>query len=233
MSEIELLFENGITHDGLKTIFNPYRIMKNLYETSDDCFSPDVLSALERNIPYSEIRLLPFFALYLDNEKEELFEKAVETFLSYSDGMPFYPTTEDWVKKISAPEDFIKKIFPIDCICLTSILGYDFFCYELEIIFSKKIKSMEELEEDNRDYGRFEFTEYYFSDYLSNRQPETIKKQWEKYLSKEFEVARRFQSAWENKEHFYAISKEKKLSVNETVMLFVDYAFDGYDELVS
>ena len=231
MTELELLFENGITRDGLKSVFNPYRIMKEGKE--NDYFSQEIFSALERKVPYEELKILPFYTTSLEKNKENLFESAITEYLLYSDGMPFYPTKEDWMEKISAPEDFIKRKIPTDCVDLFGFYQIDFFYPEFNFVFLKKIQKMEDFEKDNWDEGKFEFSDTYFQDYFSDSTSETIKKQWEKYLSKEFEVARRLQTAFENKEHFYAIAKEKKLSVDETLMLFIDYAFEGYDELIS
>lgn len=230
MTELELLFENGITRDGLKAVFNPYRIMKSW---NNDFFFNEVFAALERKVPYEELKILPFYTASIDNNREKNFSDAIREYLSFSDGMPFYPTKEDWMNKISAPEDFIKKIFPENCVDLLKFYQIDSFHPEFNFVFHKKIQKMEELEKDNNDEGKFELSDTYFQDYFSDSTSETIKKQWEKYLSKEFEVARRLQTAFENKEHFYAIAKEKKLSVNETMMLFIDYAFEGYDELIS
>lgn len=230
MTELELLFENGITRDGLKVVFNPYRIMKSW---NNDFFFNEVFAALERKVPYEELKILPFYTASIDNNREKNFSDAIREYLSFSDGMPFYPTKEDWMNKISAPEDFIKKIFPENCVELLKFYQIDSFHPEFNFVFHKKIQKMEELEKDNNDEGKFELSDTYFQDYFSDSTSETIKKQWEKYLSKEFEVARRLQTAFENKEHFYAIAKEKKLSVNETMMLFIDYAFEGYDELIS
>ena len=230
MTELELLFENGITRDGLKAVFNPYRLMKSY---NDDFFFNEIFAALERKVPYEELKILPFYTASIDNNREKNFSDAITKYLSFSDGMPFYPKKEDWMNKISAPEDFIKKIIPIDGVDLSLILGQEFFGQELNIIFCKKIQQMEKLEADNHDEGKFEFSDFYFEKYFSTGTLESVKKQWEKYLSKEFEVARRFQYAWENKDHFYAIAKEKNLSVDETMMLFIDYAFESYDELIS
>lgn len=230
MTNVELLFENGITQNGLKAVFNPYSIMKNRH---DDFFFQEVFSSLERKVSYEELKKLPFYTTSLEKNKENLFESAITEYLLYSDGMPFYPTKEDWMEKISAPEDFIKRKIPTDCVDLLGFYQIDFFYPEFNFVFLKKIQKMEELEKDNWDEGKFEFSDTYFQDYFSDSTSETIKKQWEKYLSKEFEVARRLQTAFENKEHFYAIAKEKKLSVDETLMLFIDYAFEGYDELIS
>ena len=226
-----LLLEKGIARDGLKAVFNPYSIIKSCNE--NDFFSQEIFSALERKVPYEELKILPFYTASIDNNREKKFSNAIREYLSFSDGMPFYPTKEDWMKKIFAPEDFIKKIIPTDGVDLSLILEHEFFSHELNIIFCKKIQQMEKLEEDNHDEGKFEFSDWYFEDYFSTSTSETVKKQWEKYLSKEFEVARRLQSAWENKNHFYAIAKEKNLPVDETLMLFIDYAFEGYDELIS
>ena len=230
MTELELLFENGITRDGLKAVFNPYRIMKSY---NDDFFFNEIFAALERKVPYEELKILPFYTAFIDNNREKKFSDAIREYLSFSDGMPFYPTKEDWMKKIAAPEDFIKKIFPENCVDLLKFYQIDSFHPEFNFVFHKKIQKMEELEKDNNDEGKFEFSDTYFQDYFSDSTSETIKKQWEKYLSKEFEVARRLQTAFENKEHFYAIAKEKNLSVDETMMLFIDYAFESYDELIS
>lgn len=230
MTDVNLLFENEITREGLKAIFNPYSIMTRI---NDHFFIQETLDELEKNVSYEDLKILPFYTTCFEKDKEKLFEEAIKTYLSFSDGMPFFPTKEDWMKKISAPEDFIKKIIPENCVDLSSIIGCDLFCPELEIIFRKKIRKMEKLEEDNYDEGKFEFSDWYFEEYTSNHVSETIKKQWEKYLSKEFEVARRLHDAWENKEYFYAIAKEKNLSVNEALMLFIDYAFEVYDELIS
>ena len=176
------------------------------------------------------MKILPFYTAFIDNNREKKFSDAIREYLSFSNGMPFYPTKEDWMKKIAAPEDFIKKIFTENCVDLLKFYQIDSFHPEFNFVFHKKIQKMEK---DNRDEGKFEFSDTYFQDYFSDSTSETIKKQWEKYLSKEFEVARRLQTAFENKEHFYTIAKEKKLSVDETLMLFIDYAFEGYDELIS
>ena len=232
MTELELLFENGITRDGLKAVFNPYRLMKSY---NDDFFFNEIFAALERKVPYEELKILPFYTASIDNNREKNFSDAITKYLSFSDGMPFYPKKEDWMKKISAPEDFIKKIIPTGNVYLSLIVENDFFCHEFDKIFQKKFQKMEDLERDNHDEGKFEFSsgELYFEEYFSTGTLESVKKQWEKYLSKEFEVAYRLQTVWENKDHFYAIAKEKNLSVDETLMLFIDYAFEGYDELIS
>lgn len=221
------LFENGITRNGLKKIFNPYTIMESL---ENHFFSQEILRELERKATYDDLKASLPYSTYFEKDKDIEFENAIKTFLSYKDNMPFYPTIEDWMKEISAPEDFIKKIIPENGVSLSTV--FSDFEQELRIIFWKKIENMEKLERDNFDEGKFEFTDYYFDEYFSDRISSAVKLQWEKYLSKEFEVAKRLKDAWENKEQFFEIAKEKHLSVNDTVMLFVDYAFENYDELI-
>ncbi len=225
MTDYLELFANGITREGLIKIFNPYDCM---LRTEDDFFKNEVYQALEQNNTYDELRILPFYTTYIDKNREALFEAAIIDFLSYKDGMHFYPTIQEWSNSISAPEDFIKKILPDNGVNLSILLGNDFWCRELNIIFHKKIKEMEDVEEDNFDEGKFEFSDNYFTDYLSDRFSETVKKQWEKYLSKEFEVGKRLHDAWENREKYFSIAKEQNLTVMETIMLFIDYAFSGY-----
>ena len=227
--ELIVLFENGITHKGLKSVFNPYSIMKSL---ENHYFSLEILYELERKASFKDLKVSVAYCTYLENDKDKLFSDAIKTFLSYKDNMPFYPKIEDWMKEISAPEDFISKIIPKDGVDLFILFGSQFYAPQFRIIFDKKIRNMEELERDNYDEGKFEFSDNYFDDYISDRVSSKIKSQWEKYLSKEFEVAKRLEEAWKNREHYFEIAKEKNLSVNDTVMLFVDYAFEGYDELI-
>lgn len=228
--EVISLFENGITREGLKSIFNPYSIMKSL---KNHFFSQEILYELERNASYEELKVSVPYCTYFGNDKDNLFFDAIKTFLSYKDNMPFFPTVDDWVKEISAPVEVINKIIPNDGVSLSLIFGNQFYAYQLRNIFCKKINKMEELEDDNYEEGKFEFTENYFDDYFSDRLSSTIKTQWEKYLSKEFKVAERLEEAWNNHEQYFKIAKEKHQSVNDTIMLFVDYAFEEYDEMIS
>ena len=223
--EFKPLFENEITRKGLKAIFNPYYIMKSLKTT----FSQEIIYELERKATYDELKVSLPYSTYFDTDKESQFEEAIITYLSYKDNMPFYPTIEDWMKEISAPEDFIKKIIPEKGVHLSTL--FCDFSPELRTIFWKKVEKMEELEEENYEDGKFEFSENYFDEYFFEKTSTTIKSQWKKYLSKEFVVAQRLEEAWQNNEHYFEIAKEKHLSVIDTVMLFVDYAFEGYDEL--
>ena len=225
--EFKSLFEDGISREGLKTVFNPYSIMKPL---DDNYLFQETLYTLERKATYDELKVSLPYSTYFENDKEKEFEDAIRTYLSFKDNMPFYPTVEDWMNKISAPEEFIKKIIPENEISLSTL--FCDFAPELRTIFWKKIEKMEELEDENHEDGKFEFSENYFDDYFANRLSPTVKSQWEKYLSKEIEVAKRLEDAWENREHYFKIAKEKHLSVNDTVMLFVDYAFENYDEII-
>lgn len=224
--EFKSLFENGITRNAIKAVFNPYSIMKPL---NDNYLYLETINELEKGAVYDELKVSLAYSTYFEDDKEKQFEDAIKTFLSYKDNMPFYPTPEDWMKVISASEDFIKKIIPEKGVNL-SILFSD-CAPELRTIFWKKIEKMEELEADNIEDGIFEYSENYFDYYFFDKTPANTKSQWAKYLSKEFEVAKRLEEAWQNREYYYEIAKEKHLSVNDTVMLFVDYAFEGYDEL--
>lgn len=224
--EYKSLFEKGITREGLKTIFNPYSIMKS----ENHFFSQEILYELERNTSYDELKVSLPYCMYFENDKEKAFEDAIKTFLSYKDNMPFFPTVEDWMKEISAPEDFIKKIIPKNGANLS--IFFSDYAPELRTIFCKKIDKMEELEEDNHDEGKFEFSENYFDEYFFENFSPDVKAQWEKYLSKEFEVAKRLKEACDNEDYYRKIAKDKNLSINDTVMLFIDYAFEGYDELI-
>lgn len=226
MTDFLELFANDITREGLIKIFNPYDIIKRVNE--DDYFMQEVFQELEQNTKYDELKLLPFYNTYIENNRDHLLELAIQNYLSYKADMHFYPTIEEWSKAISAPEDFIKKILPKDGVSLTIILGNDFWCRELRIIFNKKIEEMENIERDNYEVGKFKFSDSYFDDYLSDRIPDAAKKQWEKYLSKELEVGMRLHEAWENREKYFSIAKEQNLTVMETIMLFIDYAFSGY-----
>ena len=95
MTNVELLFENGITRDGLKAVFNPYSIIKSCNE--NDFFSQEIFSALERKVPYEELKILPFYTASIDNNREKKFSNAIREYLSFSDGMPFYPRKKDWM----------------------------------------------------------------------------------------------------------------------------------------
>lgn len=225
--ELKALFENGITREGIKAVFNPYSYMKPL---NDNYLYLETLYELERGTTYEELKVSLPYSTYFEDDKEMQFEDAITTFLSYKDNMPFYPTIEDWMKEISAPEDFIKKIIPKNRDGIAII--FHNFAPELRTIFWKKIEKMEELEEENIEDGLFEYSEYYFDEYFFDKTPAKTKSQWEKYLSKEFEVAKRLKEAWNNREHYFEIAKEKHLTVNNALMLFIDYAFEGYDELI-
>ena len=227
MVDFRELFANGVTREGLKKLFNPYYKTKRINE--DDSFSLEVFNELEQKTSYAGLKTLLFYITYLEPDREQRLENAIKNYLSFKENMPFFPTVEEWMKEISAPEDFIKKIISENGINLTSILGNNYWTKDLQVVFYKKIEEMEKNEIDNYEEGLFKFSDNYFRDYLSNKIPETVKKQWEKYLSKEFVVTKRFQEALVKREYYFNIAKEKHLTVIDTVMLFIDYAFDGYE----
>ena len=204
--ELEALFANGITREGLKKLFNPYAIMKPL---EDHGFSQEILYELERKTSYDELKNSLPYSTYFGGDKDKLFESAIKTFLSYKDNMPFYPTVEDWMKEISAPEEFIKRIIPENGVFLSTL-----FCdctSELRAVFWKKIKKMEELEDDNYENGKFDFSENYFYDYFSDKISSTVKSQWEKYLyfagfKKKKKVYKRENPNYKNRQHTRAVS---------------------------
>lgn len=177
---------------------------------------------------YHELKALPIPARCTRND----FDRFIRDFLSSRNELPFAPTLDDWCRYLHAPKEEMAGIFlltnnhvDLDCYLESETFLYDVF----DIVFSGKIQEVRNsFSEDYLDYlEENESLDFCFDNYYSGITD--FNSIVEKQLSSEKRVIDRFRDATKTKrQEFFDEAIRRHLSIIDTIMLFVDYAFEEY-----
>ena len=186
-----------------------------------------------RGANYQELKDLPIPAGCTRN----YFDRFIRDFLSSRNELLFAPTLDDWCRYLHAPKEEIAGIFllknnhvDLDCYLESETFLYDVF----DIVFSGRIQQVRNsFSEDYLDYlEENESLDFCLDNYYSGITD--FNAIVEKQLSNEKMVIDRFRDATKTKrQEFFDGAIRRHLSIIDTVMLFVDYAFERYPEYSS
>ena len=228
------LFQNSITKENVKLLFSTLsRFFKN-QETCYDEPAPEIrypylLSQAMIDSPsYAAAKSVEPPEGITPDERENYFYGFMQDFMSAVDELPYKPTPEDWAKYLKIETKDVMNFFPTGDLDLEPYIAPEWVIDNFSIIFSRKIQSIDdEAYEmcngpinmdhcfssylcDSSDYGR----EYGF---IMNH-----------FLADEVKIAKRYIEGYNTKKaEFLQNAKDKNLSVLDTVMQFVYYAFEG------
>ena len=184
---------------------------------------------LLQGVSYSELKKLPI----PNGCSEKDFNNIIRGFLSSLDELPFAPTIEDWCKKLHASKEELSGNYSLkdNHIDLSIYLESELMVYDVfNIVFSGKVQEVKNRlsEEFLSCQEEEESINNCFSSYVIGGLPKVF---MEKFFSNEKRVIDRFLEATRTKrQEFFEDAIKRNLSIIDTMMLFVDYAFEGYPE---
>lgn len=146
------------------------------------------------------------------------------------DELPFYPSIDEWSSYLGCPNEELVNIDKPDLLfsmmymnpvrIISEVFNFVFYGKIRNAIHKIDTEYRMELEK----YGSLDFC---LNHYYENEGQESFVEQ---YLSEEKRVIDRFLfAAKQKKKELYMKAKEDHLSIIDTMMLFVDYAFEGYE----
>ncbi|WP_407434765.1 hypothetical protein [Treponema sp.] len=228
------LFQNSITKENLKVLFSTLSRFFKIRELDFDDPTPEfhypyLLSQVMIDSPsYSAAKNVVPPDGISPEDRNNYFYGFMEDFMSAVDELPYKPNPEDWANYLKIDTKEVMNFFPKGDLDIEPYIAPENVIDNFAIIFSNKIRSIdEEAYEmcrgpinmdncfslylcDNSDYGR----EYGFI--------------LHHFLADELAVAKRYLEGYKTKKaEFLQNAKDKNLSVIDTIMQFVYYAFEG------
>lgn len=227
------MFINKITRKNLSFLFSSnykfFRDMKfyNSEETAPEILYPYQLSeALKKQISYDELMTLPAPEGVTAEEKENYFYGFMQDFMSSIDNLPFNAKKEDWATFLNTSVSEVEKFFPESGLSLDNFIDPQWVVDNFSAIFSKSIYKLKEELEDMIEYYQLNIWNCFYFYFIEREKPYI--QFMDKYMPNEVKVAQRYIDAVNTKkEEFIKNAVEKNLTVIETIMQFVDYAFEG------
>ena len=164
--------------------------------------------------------------------KESDFNSFIRDYLNSRDELPFVSTVEDWSRYLNVSNDGMADIFiPGSHVDISSYLIADTEAFfEFQIVFSGKVGAfLDGLDEGHLDMFIEEVDpELCFLEYFDGN--DAAVSYLNRYFPAEINVIKRFTHAVEEKQQeFFERAINEHLSIIDTMMLFVDYSFDGYN----
>lgn len=225
------LFEHGITRSNLSELFSPSQTFFKNHEiyssdelASDLRYSYMLSKAATEKKSYLELKKIKAPDGIDSEQKEKYFYTFMKDYMSSVDELSYKASIESWAKYLQIDVDEVKNFFPEGDLNLEYYINPKWVLDNFEIIFSRKISELDEeafVMNDEKVDMNYCFSAYLLEndksyDYILNN-----------FLKDELQIASRYLEAYKNKKlEFLEKAKENKLSVLETVMQFVDYAFD-------
>lgn len=166
-----------------------------------------------------------------DECKESDFYTFIRDYLSSRDELPFVSAVEDWIKYLNDSDNEMSDIFvPGSHVDISSYLDPDTELYfAFQIVFSGTVRAfLDGLDEGHLDMFSEEVDpELCFLEYFDGNEAAVS------YLNRcfpaEINVIKRFIHAVEDmQQELFGRAINEQLSIIDTMMLFVDYAFEGY-----
>lgn len=227
------LFSQKITRKNLCDLFSPnYKFFRDMEFYSSEEPAPEISypyqlsEALKTQISYDALKALPAPDGVTAEEKEKYFYGFMQDFMSSMDNLPYNPRKEDWADFLNTSVDEVEKFFPKDGISLDNFIDPQWVINNFSAVFSKSIRELDEgLWDMINDYS-MNMNDCFYAYFVEREQPYV--RLMDSHLSAEVNVAKRFVEAFQTKkEEFINNAKNNNMTVIETIMQFVDYAFEG------
>lgn len=229
------LFKNYIRRKDVMGMFSPSeRFFKNLeFEFLDRTpltgYRYELGNLLLDGAGFNELKMrkMP------DECKESDFNTFIRDYLSSRDELPFVSTIEDWSRYLNVSCNEMADIFiPGSHVGISSYLNHDTELYfAFQIVFSGKVQAfLDGLDEGHLDMFIEEVDpELCYLEYFDGN--EAAISYLDKYFPTEINVIKRFIHAVEDKQQeLFERAISEHLSIIDTMMQFVDYAFEEYNE---
>lgn len=225
------LFKNSITKENVKLLFSTLsRFFKN-QETCYDEPAPEIrypylLSQAMIDSPsYAAAKSVEPPEGITPDERENYFYGFMQDFMSAVDELPYKPTPEDWAKYLKIETKDVMNFFPTGDLDLEPYIAPEWVIDNFSIIFSSKIKSIDEDAYEMCD-GYVDMDNCFSMYLLENARGYGFI--MNHFLADEVKIAKRYIEGYNTKKaEFLQNAKNKNLSVLDTVMQFVYYAFEG------
>ena len=157
------------------------------------------------------------------------FNSFIRDYLSSRDELPFAPVVDDWSKYLYVSSNDLAEIFisgpHVD---VARYLKHDTAIDVFQILFSERVRKERARYLDSDESLEHIDPDWCFHDYIDSNKE--IVSCIDKYFSSEINVIKRFDQATKDKaEEFFERAINEHMSILDTMMLFVDYAFEGYN----
>ena len=227
------LFQNLITKDNLKILFNP---LSKFFKNQETCYDepapeihyPYLLSqAMAEQPSYESAKNVEVPDGITAADREKYFYGFMQDYMSAIGELPYKPTPKDWAQFLKIDELEVMKFFPNEDLDLEPYIAPQCVIDNFSIIFSKKINNIDEHAYEM--LPGFVNMDYCFSSYLLDNDKK-IGYFLNHFLADEVKIAKKYIEGYQTKKaEFLQDAKDKNLSVIDTIMQFVYYAFEGSD----
>lgn len=224
------LFQNSITKDNLKILFNPLSKFFKNQEFSFDATEPELqypymlAQSMAEQSSYEAAKNVEVPEGVTPPNKEKYFYEFMQDYMSAIGELPYKPTPKDWAQFLKIDEAEVMNFFPSGDLDLEPYITPEGVIDNFSIIFSNKIKNIDEQAYEmlsgpvNMDYC--------FSAYLLDNDKE-YGYFLNHFLADEVKIANKYIEGYQTKKaEFLQNAKDKNLSVIDTIMQFVYYAFE-------
>lgn len=222
-------FSDKIRRQDVMAMFSPSnRYLKYLESLISNMvrYHLDLYRQLTNGASYQDIK--SYKSQYSVSEND--FNLFIRDYLCSRDELPFYPSIDEWSSYLGCPNEELVNINKPDLLFSMMYMNPVIIISEVfNFVFYGKIRNaIHKIDTEYRmeleKYGSLDFC---LNHYYENEGQESFVEQ---YLSEEKRVIDRFLfAAKQKKKEFYMKAKEDHLSIIDTMMLFVDYAFEGYE----
>jgi len=227
------MFIDGIERLALKYLFSStYRFFRdmefyNSQETAPEIAYPYQLSeAIKRKVSYEDLKKIPAPEGLSEEEKEKSFYGFMQDFMTSVDSLPYNAKKEDWAKYLNISVAEVEKFFPKDGLSLDNFIDPQWVINNFSAVFSKSIRNLDEGLLDMLDDYSMNVNDCFYFYFVEREQPYI--QMMNSHLSEEVKVAQRYvDGVRTKKEEFLSNAVKNNLTVIETIMQFVDYAFEG------
>lgn len=223
------MFSQSITKNSLKTLFSPIsKFFKNqemFFDESDPVVHYKYMLAQDMLENHSYLSAKKMQSPQGIDAKEKHFYSFMQEYMSAIDELPYNATPEIWAEYLKIDVEEVNKFFPRGDLNIDDYIAPEWVIDNFSIVFSNKINSI-----DGDAYEMIDEPinmDGCFSMYLLDNEKSYgfIMKH---YLSDELKIAERYIEGYRTKKTEFLLSaKQNNLSVLETIMQFVYYAFEG------
>lgn len=227
------MFSNSITKYNLKSLFSPLtRFFKN-QEMNFNGEIPEIkytyllTQAMAEKPSYEAAKNVEVPEGITAADREKYFYGFMQDYMSAIGELPYKPTPKDWAQFLKIDESEVMNFFPSEDLDLEPYITSEGVIDNFSVIFSKKIKNIDDdayemcngpinMDQSFSMYLCWKDSNYGF---IMNH-----------FLADEVKIAKKYIEGYQTKKaEFLQNAKDKNLSVIDTIMQFVYYAFDGSD----
>lgn len=227
------MFIDGVEKLALKYLFSStYRFFRdmefyNSQEPAPEIAYPYQLSeAIKRKVSYEDLKKIPAPEGLSEVEKEKSFYGFMQDFMTSVDSLPYNAKKEDWAKYLNISVAEVEKFFPKAGLSLDNFIDPQCVINNFSAVFSKSIRNLDEGLLDMMDDYSMNVNDCFYFYFVEREQPYI--QMMNSHLSEEVKVAQRYvDGVITKKEEFLSNAVKNNLTVIETIMQFVDYAFEG------